>query len=397
MSVQIGLERFCDEEALQKSVKGNLALLTHSAAVTKNFVSGVDIMRDIFGQRLKKLFGPQHGFVCDVQDNMVETDDFIHPYYKIPIYSLYGKTRTPTDESLKGIDSFIIDLQDVGTRVYTYISTLTLVLKKCARLGIPVFILDRPNPVGGEMIEGPVLQEGWTSFVGPLPLPQKHSLTLGETALFANKYGSIDADITVITMKNWRRNLLWKDLDRPWMNPSPNLSTAESALTYCGTVLFEGTGLSEGRGTTRALEVVGHPKLQNPHAFLKSIEKEFDRWGFTNECVLSPVVFRPMFQKHAGTSCGGVHIHPLTKSFPSWKLGQFLLKMFKRELGKDFSWQDGPYEYDYQRLPIDLINGGEDLRVWIDQGGDEKAFESLAVTGHKEFLNKRQEILLYPF
>ncbi len=396
MNTKIGLERLCDEYALQKAVKGNVALLTHSAAITKNFVSSVSIMRDIFGNRFKKLFGPQHGFACDVQDNMVETDDFVHPYYKIPVHSLYGKMRTPTNNSLEGIDSFIIDLQDVGTRVYTYISTLVLVLEKCAPLGISVFILDRPNPIGGEMIEGPVLQEEWMSFVGLLPLPQRHSLTLGEAALFAKKYGPIDVDVTVVKMKNWKRTLFWKDLDRSWINPSPNLPTQESAWTYCGTVLFEGTTLSEGRGTTRALEVVGHPNLQNPYAFMKSIEKEFNLWGFKNECILRPVIFRPMFQKHAGKSCGGLHIHPLSPSFHSWKLGQFLLKVFKRELGQDFAWQDGPYEYEYEKRPIDLINGGEDLRKWIDEGGDEILFQSLAHRGYKEFMKKRQEILLYP-
>ena len=395
-NVQIGLERLRDHSAKQQSIKGNVALLTHHGAVADNLCSSTSIVKNIFGKRLKKIFGPQHGFVCDVQDNMVETDDFIHPYYNIPVYSLYGKTRTPTDESLEGIDSLIVDLQDVGTRVYTYISTLTLVLRQCAQLSISVFVLDRPNPIGGEIIEGPILNKNWMSFVGLLPLPQRHSLTLGEVALFAQKHDPIDVHLTVVKMTNWKRHLLWKDLGRPWINPSPNLPTPESALTYPGTVLFEGTNLSEGRGTTRSLEMLGHPQIKNPEALKDSLEKEWFRQGFHKTCFLRPVIFRPMFQKHTDKSCGGFHIQPLHSSFPSWSVGKFLLKMFKKELGSDFSWDDGPYEYEYNRRPIDLINGGEELRKWVEDEIDDHSFESFINQGQEKFKEEISDILLYP-
>ena len=272
---------------------------------------------------------------------MVETKDFVHPWYKLPVFSLYGETRVPTEESLKGIDTFVVDLQDVGTRVYTYIATLTHVLKRCAGLGIRVVVLDRPNPVGGKLVEGPVLKEEFRSFVGPLPLPQRHSLTMGEVALFAQKDEKIDGDITVIEMQGWKRSFFWRDLKRIWINPSPNLPTPESAIVFCGSVLFEGTTLSEGRGTTRSLEVAGHPGVSDPDGFLEEIQEDFLDWGFQEECVLRPVFFHPMFGKHTDLSCGGFHIHPLDKSFRSWRLGQFLLRAFKRKLGEDFFMEQG--------------------------------------------------------
>ena len=392
----LGLERLSGETSERALIRGNIALLSNEASVTGNLDSAVSVFKKIFGNRLKKLFGPQHGMVCDVQDNMVETEDFFHLGYKLPVYSLYGKVRAPTDESLEGIDTFVVDLQDVGTRVYTYISTLVSVMKKCASQGISVVVLDRPNPVGGEIVEGPVLKEEFKSFVGLLKIPQRHSLTIGEVAIFAQEDESIDVDLSVIKMLGWERHFCWKSLDRFWINPSPNLSTQESAVTFCGTVLFEGTNLSEGRGTTRSLECVGHPDIKNPHDFYNEIKEEFIEWGFKDECILRPVTFRPMFQKYAGKSCGGFHIHPLGNTFRSWHLGQFLLKVFKRRLGSRFSWSQDPYEYEYDTLPIDLINGGGELRQWIDGNQEMQEFEVRSGYGREDFLKKRQEILLYP-
>ena len=393
--VQIGLERLRDSGALQKTIRGNVALLCHGASVDSNFCHAASILKDLFGGRLKSLFGPQHGLLCDVQDNMVETEDFIHPHYKLPVHSLYGKTRTPTDESLAGIDSLVVDLQDVGTRVYTYTATLAEALKVCARLGIGVVVLDRPNPVGGLVVEGPILQDAFRSFVGPLALPLRHGLTLGEVALFAQESEAIPVDITVIEMDNWKRPYLWDDLRRPWINPSPNLPTPASTITFCGTVLFEGTNLSEGRGTTRSLELVGHPLVANPWAFQENIQDEFAHWGLSGEFALRPTVFRPMFQKHRDKTCGGFHLHPLKRDARSWRAGQFLLAVFKRALGEHFSWSTGPYEYEEKILPIDLINGTNSLREWVDGGQGLEEFEALASVGHEDFLDQREGILLY--
>ena len=260
---------------------------------------------------------------------------------------------------------------------------------------MPVVVLDRPNPVGGILVEGPVLQDSFRSFVGPLSIPQRHGLTLGEAALYAQKNEPVAVELSVIKMEGWKRDFLWQDLHRPWINPSPNLSTPESAISFCGTVLFEGTNISEGRGTTRALECVGHPGITNPWAFREKTEDFFNHHNPGAECILRPLIFHPMFQKHKGKTCGGVHIHPLEKTFRSHRLGAILLKMFKRELGDRFAWAGPPYEYEREKLPIDIISGGKELRGWVDDDGSLKELESLLARGHGDFIKKRREVLLY--
>ena len=390
-----GLERLVNEKTLQDSIKGNIGYLCHSASIDSNFNTGVVLLQKVFGKRLIKLFGPQHGFVTDVQDNMMETSHYVHPYFKIPVYSLYSETRTPTDEMLKDIDTMIVDLQDVGTRVYTYISTLSLLMDKCVGKNIKIVVLDRPNPVGGEMIEGTILKPDYKSFVGRYPIPQRHSLTMGEVGMYGKKVLNTDCDLEVITMKNWKRDMYWKDTGLSWVLPSPNLSTPESAITFAGTVLFEGTNISEGRGTTRALEVAGFPGIES-FGFAERVMKRFHEEGLTEGYNLRPIIFLPTFQKHQGKNCGGVHIHPtINDKFESWTISQMLCREFKRELGDQFEFHNKPYEYEYHKLAIDLINGTDEVRHWVNNLGSLSELRKMEKVGYDKFKNERAGILLY--
>lgn len=393
--VTTGLERLISEKGLQDSIKGNIGYLCHSASIDSQFNTGVQLLQKLFGSRLKKLFGPQHGFVTDVQDNMVETTHYVHPYFKIPVYSLYSETRTPTDEMLEGLDTLIVDLQDVGTRVYTYISTLSLIMEKVAGRDLKIVVLDRPNPVGGEMIEGTILKPGYESFVGRYPIPQRHSLTMGEVGMFGKKVLKTDCNIEVITMKNWKRSMYWTDTGLPWVLPSPNLPTPEGAITFAGTVLFEGTNISEGRGTTRALEIAGYPGIES-FSFCERVLKRMHDEGLTEGFNLRPIIFLPTFQKHQGQNCGGVHIHPtINHKFKSWSVSQMLCREFKRELGEKFEFHCKPYEYEFHKLAIDLINGTDEVRHWVNNLGSYSDLLKIERQGHDQFMNQRENCLLY--
>ena len=389
-----GLEKISSQPELTNNYKGNVALLCHSASVTPEYELAVEVFIRVFGERFTKIFGPQHGLVSDVQDNMIETDHYTHPYFKRPVYSLYSETRVPTDEMLKDIDVFFIDLQDVGTRVYTYISTMGLLMERCQELGIKVVVLDRPNPVGGEIIEGNVLEEDFKSFVGHYKIPQRHAMTMGEVANFAKKYQSPKCDLEVIKMDNWNRSMFFKDTNLPWVNPSPNLPTMDGAITFAGTVLYEGTNVSEGRGTTRALEVIGHPSIE-PFSFTKKLNQEFsktDLEGF----ILRPLVFMPTFHKHASKPCGGVHIHVSDASkFKSWAVSQIICKALFHELGDSFEWVKKPYEYEFEKLAIDLINGSDKVRKWIESNGSYTELQNIEAEQMDDYLSKRSECLLY--
>lgn len=390
-----GLERLIAEKNFQEKIKGNVGYLCHSASIDSLFRPGVLLLQKFLGSRLKKLFGPQHGFVTDVQDNMVESTHYTHPYFKIPVYSLYSETRIPTDEMLEGLNTLIIDLQDVGTRVYTYISTLSLIIEKCSGKDILIIVLDRPNPVGGEIIEGPLLESAYQSFVGRYPIPQRHSLTMGEVAMYGNKILKTDCNLEVIPMKNWKRSMHWQETKLPWVLPSPNLPTPEGALTFVGTVLFEGTNISEGRGTTRPLEMLGFPGIE-PFSFCEKVTKKFHEEGLQENFILRPVVFLPTFQKHQGQNCGGVQIHTLDKKkFRPWTVSQMLCREFKRELGEKFEFHNKPYEYEFHQKAIDLINGTDKIRKWVDEMGPLFQLEEIERKGHEIFLRQKEEILIY--
>ncbi|MGE3608057.1 MAG: exo-beta-N-acetylmuramidase NamZ domain-containing protein [Bacteriovoracaceae bacterium] len=393
--VLTGLERLISEKKLQNQFKGNIGYLCHSASVTQNLEHGLIALQRVFGSQLKKVFGPQHGFVTDVQDNMVESKHYVHPYFKLPIYSLYSETRIPTDEMLEGLDHILVDLQDVGTRIYTYIYTMTLLMEACAKKGIEVVILDRPNPINGNTLEGNILDLNYGSFVGRHPLPVRHALTMGEVAKMHQKYWATEkCKLTVIEMKGWNRSMSYEDTNLPWVLPSPNLATVEAAYTFVGTVLYEGTNISEGRGTTRSLEIIGHPKIEafGFHDKLKPVLEKANLKGF----VLRPLVFLPTFQKHAGIPCGGYQIHVTDrKTFEPWRLCQYLLREMYKELGSEFKWKQPPYEYEFHKSPVDLINGTDKLRLWVEKNGNEDEYQSIMKENQEEFTEQRKSILIY--
>ena len=373
--------------------KGNLACLCHSASIDRDYSLGISILKKQFGRRLVKIFGPQHGIVGDVQDNMVETKHSHHPFFDLPIFSLYSETRIPTDEMLEGVDIMIIDLQDVGTRVYTYISTMGAVMEACGKKDIEVVILDRPNPIGGIQVEGNILEKSFQSFVGRYEIPMRHGMTMGEMALFGQKYSGEDCSLKIIPLKNWHRQY-FDETGLPWVPPSPNLPVFEGSCTFPGTVLLEGTNLSEGRGTTRSLEMIGHPDIE-PHAFKEEMEPLLKQHGLEG-LILRPVVFRPTFQKHAGQTCGGFHIHVIDKKkFRPWHFGQVLIQAFSKKLGEKFSWAPPPYEYEYDKLPMDLINGSDKIRRWVENDGDRETLLNLEMKNFDVFMDKRESCLLY--
>lgn len=393
-NVYSGLERLKSEKALQQKYKGNVGYLCHSASVDSQYQHGLFSLQKIFGKRLKKVFSPQHGFVGDVQDNMVESDHYIHPYFQLPVYSLYSETRKPTAKMLKGLHHIFIDLQDVGTRIYTYIYTVTLMMEACAEAGVEVIVLDRANPIDGKTIEGNMLDLNYASFVGRHPLPVRHGLTIGEVAKMAEKYWNIDCSLAVVKMQSWERWMYYEDTGLPWVMPSPNLPTIEAAVTFVGTVLFEGTNISEGRGTTRSLEIVGHPNIE-PYSFagiLSPILANSGLQGF----VLRSVNFLPTFQKHQNVSCGGFQIHVTDRGkFKPWALCQLLCREFYHHLKDEFQWKQPPYEYEYEKMPIDLINGTDRLRLWVENNESFDQLKEIEEIGRDEFLEQRKEILLY--
>ena len=393
--VTTGLEHLLQEKTLFDKFKGNVALLCHSASVDSKLNHSLIRFKEAFGERLVKVFGPQHGFVTDVQDNMIESDHYTHPYFNLPIYSLYSETRIPTDEMLKGIDHLFIDLQDVGTRIYTYIYTMTLILEKCAGLDIEVIILDRPNPIGLNQIEGNILDTKFKSFVGRHPLPVRHAMTMGEIAQMHQKYWAKDkCNLTVVSMKGISRDMYFEDTKLPWVMPSPNLPTIEGCFTFVGTVLFEGTNISEGRGTTRSLEILGHPGIQ-AFEFHNELEKTLNKVDL-GDYKLRPLNFVPTFQKHAGNSCGGFQIHILDRrTFKPWKLNQILCREFMSYLKSNFKYKEDAYEYETDINPIDMINGTDRLRHWYEEKGSNSFLDLIEKEDMSDFMMKRAEVLLY--
>lgn len=367
MKVHTGLDVLLRDETHQNKYKGNVALLCHNASIDSTFTHAAVKFKEIFGSRFIKMFGPQHGFSTDVQDNMVETDHYIHPHFNIPVYSLYSETRIPTDAMLENIDHFFIDLQDVGCRVYTYIYTLTLLLEKCVDKDIQIIVLDRPNPINGIDIEGNITEPEFESFVGRHPIPVRHGMTIGEVGLMhQNLWAKGKANLEVIKMQHWKRDMFFEDTKLPWLLPSPNLARAESALTFPATVFYEGTLLSEGRGTSQPLEIVGHPKIE-PYSLYKNQLSQSIKKSKLEGFILRPITFLPTFQKHGNSVCGGFQIHVTNKkTFKPWRVGQLILRELYHSLGDDFEWKEPPYEYNYKQKPIDIINGTDKLRHWVE-------------------------------
>ncbi len=370
--MKTGLDRLLADPALRAPLRTRrVALLAHPASVTPDLTHALDALAALPDLHLTAAFGPQHGLRGDKQDNMMESPDFHDPELGIPVYSLYGEVRRPTDAMLDSFDVLLVDLQDLGCRIYTFITTLRYVLEACARRGKSVWVLDRPNPAG-RPVEGLALKDGWESFVGAGPMPMRHGLTLGEMGHWFIRHFKLDVDYRVIALEGWQPEAApgygWPLGQRNWVNPSPNAANLAMARAYAGTVMLEGTTLSEGRGTTRPLELFGAPDLDT-RQLLAEMRHLSPSW--LAGCRLRACWFEPTFHKHAGQLCAGVQIHVEDgaydhAAFRPWRLMALAFKAL-RKLRPDYPlWRDFPYEYEHDRLAIDLINGSPALREWVD-------------------------------
>lgn len=388
MRVLTGLE--CFLEYPPKWLDGlRIGLLCNPASVDSRFRHARDLIAERFPGQLTTLFSPQHGFDAEKQDNMIESDHGIDPMLAIPIYSLYGETRIPTAEMLRNIDVLLIDLQDVGTRVYTFIYTMSYCLEAAAAHGKRVLILDRPNPIGGNTIEGNVLEPESASFVGRFPIPMRHGMTMGELALMFHAMGNIGCRIDVVPMRGWKRSMSFEDTGLPWVPPSPNMPSPATALVYPGQVLWEGTNVSEGRGTTLPFECFGAP-------FIDHRALGIDPEAFPG-AVLRPIAFEPVSNKWQGTLCRGYHIHVMDRTrFRPYATSLRLLQRIVLAFPEAFSWKTPPYEYETVRMPIDLIIGSRTVRQSIESGRDIDALTKQWQEGLDAYDRFRSSFLLYP-
>ncbi len=360
MRTRTGLDVFCENPSRFQPGK-RLGILANPASVDGRFRHIRDRINELFPGKVVALYAPQHGFFAEKQDNMKESDDFTDPDLKIPVYSLYGKTRAPTPEMMAPIDTLIIDLQDVGTRVYTFIYTMAYCMEAAASHGVRVVVLDRPNPVGGAIVEGNLLRPDFASFVGRFPIPMRHGLTISELALLFNDHFHIGCDLTVVPMDNWRRDMFFTQTGLPWVAPSPNLPTPMSAMVYPGQVIWEGTNVSEGRGTTRPFELFGAPFI-DPRKIMAHIGPE----GVPG-AILRPVLFEPTANKWAGQSCRGFQIHPVEpERYRSYATSLLLLQAIIKLYPDCFAWSEPPYEYEYHKKPVDLILGNPEVRQRLE-------------------------------
>jgi uncharacterized protein YbbC (DUF1343 family) len=400
--MKFGIDRLIEDAALRRPLaRRRVALLAHPASVTRDLVHSLDALAALADIQLAAAFGPQHGLRGDKQDNMVESPDYTDAVHGIPVFSLYGEVRRPTAQMMDSFDVLLVDLQDLGCRVYTFATTLRYVLEAAARHGKSVWVLDRPNPAG-RPVEGLALRPGWESFVGAGPLPMRHGLTLGELARWFVRTLRLDVDCQVVNMQGWKPESApgygWPLGGRAWVNPSPNAPNLWMARCYAGTVMLEGTTLSEGRGTTRPLELFGAPDIA-PRALLATMESLAPQW--MHACRLRDCHFEPTFHKHAGTLCAGLQIHVEDaaydhEAFRPWRLLALVFKALRR-LRPDYDlWRDFAYEYERERLAIDMINGSELLRRWVDDPAAVPAdLDALAAPDEQAWREEREAVLLY--
>ncbi len=400
--MKFGLERFLQDPALRAPLKGRrVALLAHPASVTRDLTHALDTLAALPDIKLTAAFGPQHGLRGDKQDNMVESSDYTDPRLGIPLFSLYGTVRRPTPAMLDSFDVLLADLQDLGCRIYTFITTLRYVLEAASAHGKAVWVLDRPNPAG-RPVEGLTLREGWESFVGAGPMPMRHGLTLGELGHWFIAHLGLQLEYRVIEMNGWQPEAApgfgWPT-ERTWINPSPNAANLSMARAYAGTVMLEGTTLSEGRGTTRALELFGAPDIDT-HRLLADMRAMAPEW--LAGCHLRECWFEPTFHKHARALCAGVQIHVEDPThydhaaFKPWRLQALAFKALRRQAPDYPLWRDFAYEYEHDRLAIDLINGSPLLREWVDDPkAPPAALDALASADEQAWLHARQPYLIY--
>jgi len=397
-----GIDRLIEERGLRRALAGRrVALLAHPASVTARLQHSLDALAGLDGVRLTAAFGPQHGLRGDKQDNMIESPDFTDPVHGIPVFSLYGEVRRPTAAMMDTFDVLLVDLQDLGCRIYTFITTLRYVLEEAARAGKAVWVLDRPNPVG-RPVEGLTLREGWESFVGAGALPMRHGLTLGELGHWFIATLGLDLAYQVIEMQGWAPAAApghgWPLGERTWINPSPNAPNLWMARCYPGTVMFEGTTLSEGRGTTRPLEMFGAPDV-DAGRLLATMQELAPDW--ITGCTLRRCWFEPTFHKHNGQLCAGLQLHVEDarydhEAFRPWRIVALAFKALRR-LRPDYPlWRDFPYEYETGRLAIDLINGSPLLREWVDDPGSApEDLEAAARADEDAWRAAREPFLIY--
>jgi uncharacterized protein YbbC (DUF1343 family) len=403
MKLKLGIDRLLEEPALRADLRGKrVALLAHPASVTADLTHSLDALAVLDGVKLTAAFGPQHGLRGDKQDNMVESPTFNDPVHGIPVWSLYGEVRRPTPEMMDTFDVLLVDLQDLGCRIYTFITTLRYVLEAGATHGKAVWVLDRPNPVG-RPVEGLKLRAGFESFVGAGPLPMRHGLTLGELAHWFVQTLKLAVDYRVIEMRGWQPGTApgfgWPLHERTWINPSPNAANLWMARAYAGTVMLEGTTLSEGRGTTRPLELFGAPDVDARKWLgqMQSLERDW-----LQGCRLRVCWFEPTFHKHVGKLCAGIQIHTEDPSydhaaFRPWRLQALAFKALRRLQPGYALWRDFPYEYVRDRLAIDVINGSSLLREWVDDNDATPAdLDALAAADENAWLQERAAFLIYP-
>ncbi|MDP2406820.1 MAG: DUF1343 domain-containing protein [Hydrogenophaga sp.] len=400
--MKFGLERFLEDPALRAPLAGRrIALLAHPASVTRDLTHSLDALAALPDLKLTAAFGPQHGLRGDKQDNMVESPDYLDPRLGIPVFSLYGEVRRPTDAMMDSFDVLLVDLQDLGCRIYTFITTLRYVLEAAAQHGKAVWVLDRPNPAG-RPVEGLTLRPGWESFVGAGPMPMRHGMTMGELGHWFIATLGLAVDYRVITMEGWAPDAApgfgWPT-ERTWVNPSPNAANLWMARAYAGTVMLEGTTLSEGRGTTRPLELFGAPGI-DARRLIADMRRIAPQW--LQGCVLRECFFEPTFHKHAGQLCAGVQIHVEDPThydhtaFQPWRLQALAFKALKLQAPDYPLWRDFAYEYENDRLAIDLINGGPALREWVDDPkSTPEDLDAITQPDEAAWIETRKSHLLY--
>lgn len=387
--VTLGLEKLL--EAPSASLKNaRVGLICNQASVDHSFQHAADILYARPEINLRALFGPQHGIRGDVQDNMIETEHTIDRDTGLPIHSLYSETREPTEAMLADVDVLIFDMQDVGCRIYTFAYTMANCMMAARKFGKKVIVCDRPNPINGKQVEGNVLEPEQASFVGFYALPTRHGMTLGELALMFNDHFGIGCDLEIVKMEGWRRDYWFDQTDAPWVLPSPNIPTLDSATVFPGAVHFEGTQISEGRGTTRPFELIGAPYI-DPTEYAEALNNLKFPGVFFRSCI-----FRPTFQKHGGVSCGGVQTHVLDReTFEPVVTGIAMVKTAYDLYGSEFLWKEPPYEYVYDRKPFDVIAGTSSIREGIERGDSLDEIRSSWPERFDEFTRAREQYLLY--
>ena len=388
-TVGLGIDRLLDTD--RDLVAGQrVGLVCNPSSIDAQFRHSADRLRDDPDVTLAALFGPQHGFRSNLQDNMIESPHDRDARRQVPVYSLYSETREPTADMLKDIDVLVVDLQDVGTRVYTFVYTMANCMRAAAKHGVRVVVCDRPNPIGGDAVEGSLLKTAWTSFVGQFPIPLRHGMTVGELARLFNDEFGVGCALDVVPLDGWKRGMFFDDTRLPWVIPSPNLPTLDTAIVYPGAVLFEGTKLSEGRGTTRPFELIGAPWIDG-----ERLADAMNARGLRG-VHFRPAFFEPTFQKHATMTCGGCQMHVTDRqAFEPVRASVELIEEFHHQAPSKFAWREPPYEYEREKEPIDILYGSDALRTTIDGGGKVAALIDGWRADEESFRRLRQPFLRY--